>query len=595
MDERSKTGEQGRRRTRDERVNPPAIPGYHLVECLGQGVAGSVHRAVQLSMQREVALRLLPAGLARSPLARAAFIQEARAAGAVHHPNVVACLDVGEHAGQLYLATELMAQGDLTRLLAEHGGRLAPKHALALVVDAARALEALHRAGLVHGAVRARNLFVADDICVKLGDLGLAAMKAELAEEDQPTVAGDLGALSRVLQHLLTGRAPDAVRPRVDSSLPRDLAAVISRAGEGGYASAGHLREDFERLQYDFAPVHAISAEVHEPTQRHARTVPSATHPTATLDRDTGFVVVRPANIHSNRRWLAAGALLSVVTIASVVAMMTSGSGTAEIPPRPIEPVKPPVVDPAKPSFIKPMWANAAGEDQYGRWAEIVPVSGTTMRLRRCLAGHFMMGTVVGHPGRRDDEELVQVTLSRPFWLAACEVTQGQYQALMGVNPSEFAGDPRRPVDNVSWNDTQDFLRRLTSAVPGLHPRLPSEAEWEYACRAGTAAEPDSSAMISQGWFAEGRLTSTQPVGVLPASAWGIYDLYGNVMEWCQDHYGPYPRGEATDPVGFQGVSRVVRGGAWTVPVIEGRPGARSRHMPVAHFFHLGFRIAVDD
>lgn len=595
MDERSKTGEQGRRRTRDERGNPPAIPGYHLVECLGQGVAGSVHRAVQLSMQREVALRLLPGGLARSPLARAAFIQEARAAGAVHHPNVVACLDVGEHDGQLYLATELMAQGDLTRVLAEHGGRLTPKHALALAVDAARALEALHRTGLVHGAVRARNLFVADDGGARLGDLGLAAMKAELAEEDQPTVSADLAALSRVLQHLLTGRAPDPLRPRTDPSLPRDLAAVIGRAGEGGYASAGQLREDLERLQYDFAPVHAITADVQESSLRAAHKAPSATHPLATLDRDAGFMVVPPAVIHPTRRWLVAGAILSVVGAAVAVQVLSRGSSRFANPEPPAGLVKQRIGEPSQSSFAKPPWAGAAGVDQHGRWVEIAPVSGMTMRLRQCPAGQFMMGSPAGLAGRRDDEEQVQVTLSRPFWLSTCEISQGQYQALMGVNPSEFAGDPRRPVENVSWQDAQEFVRRLAAALPGSHPRLPSEAEWEYACRAGAAAEPEPATLLAQGWFAEGRITSTQPVGVLSANAWGLHDMYGNVMEWCQDHYGPYPRNSATDPLGFQGVSRVVRGGGWTVPVIEGRPGARSRHMPVAHFFHLGFRIAVDD
>jgi hypothetical protein len=590
MDDRSRTGEQGRRRTRDERPNQPAIPGYHLVECLGQGAAGSVHRAVQLSMQREVAVRLLPLGLARSPLARAAFIQEARAAGAVHHPNLVACLDVGEQAGQLYLASELMAHGDLTRVLAEHGGRLAPKHALALAVDAARALEALHRAGLVHGAVRARNLFVGDDGGAQLGDLGLAAMKAELAEEDQPTADGDLAALSRVLQHLLTGRAPDATRPRADPSLPRDVAAVITRAGEGGYASAGQLREDFERLQYDFAPVHALASEAQESTQRHARKAAGAAPSTATLDRDAAFMVVPPAAVHRQRRWLVAGLVLGAAALGSVVLMIP------RVPARPPKPPAPVAAGAAAQTTVpRPAWAGAAGEDLHGRWAEIGPVTGLTVRLRWCPAGRFTMGSATGVSGRREDEEPVQVTLSRPFWLSACEVTQGEYQALMQVNPSEFAGDARRPVENVSWHDAQEWLHRLASAVPGLHPRLPSEAEWEYACRAGASGEPEPAALLGVGWFAEGRITSTQPVGALPANAWGLHDMHGNVMEWCQDHYGPYPRGEVTDPLGFQGVSRVVRGGSWTLPALEGRPGARSRHMPVAHFFHLGFRFAVDD
>jgi sulfatase modifying factor 1 len=167
--------------------------------------------------------------------------------------------------------------------------------------------------------------------------------------------------------------------------------------------------------------------------------------------------------------------------------------------------------------------------------------------------GHFLMGSPPEEPEREDDEVQHEVTLSRGFWLADTACTQALWQAVTGANPSEFQDDVRNPVENVSWNDVQTFLSELNRRVPGLQARLPSEAEWEYACRAGTTTPfsfgdnitPEQVNYDGNHPYAGGEKglyrQKTVPVGSLPANPWGLYEMHGNVWEWCADWYGDYP------------------------------------------------------
>jgi formylglycine-generating enzyme required for sulfatase activity len=186
------------------------------------------------------------------------------------------------------------------------------------------------------------------------------------------------------------------------------------------------------------------------------------------------------------------------------------------------------------------------------------------MKFVRVDPGSFQMGSGAGF----DDERPVhEVTLSRGFYLQTTEVTQAQWQAVMGTNPSDFKG-PDRPVEVVSWDDIQEFLKKLNAREKDTRYRLPTEAEWEYACRAG-GKEPDVASNLGEVAWMRGKL-ETHPVGQKKPNAWGLYDMRGNVSEWVQDRYGPYSAERQVDPQGPQsGDYRVVRGGLWFV----GRPG----------------------
>jgi len=166
-------------------------------------------------------------------------------------------------------------------------------------------------------------------------------------------------------------------------------------------------------------------------------------------------------------------------------------------------------------------------------------------------------------------EKLVHtVRITQPFYLGKYEVTQGQWQAVMGNNPSKFTGDPNRPVEQVSWDDVQEFIRRLNAREGGTMYRLPTEAEWEYAARAGTTTRwsfgDDKSQLGRYAWYGGNAGSQTHPVGQLQPNPWGLYDMHGNVREWAQDWYGKYTRGTAVDPAGpSSGPRRVDRGGSW--------------------------------
>ena len=208
--------------------------------------------------------------------------------------------------------------------------------------------------------------------------------------------------------------------------------------------------------------------------------------------------------------------------------------------------------------------------------------------------GSFRMGSPATEPGRQPDETLHAVRLSKGFWMGRTEVTQRQWTGVMGTNPSHFSScGPTCPVENVSWNDIQTFLARL-NAKEGGGFRLPSEAEWEYACRAGSmTAYSGANELTRRLANFDGR--RTVPVGSFPPNAWGLFDMHGNVWEWCADWYGPYGRGESRDPTGApSGEKKVIRGGSFYFGADSCRCALRYTHRPVDRGFSLGFRVARD-
>ena len=202
---------------------------------------------------------------------------------------------------------------------------------------------------------------------------------------------------------------------------------------------------------------------------------------------------------------------------------------------------------------------------------------------------------------RWEEGESHQVTLTKPFLIGVYEVTQEQYERVMGTNPSEFKG-AQNPVGNVSWEDAVEFCRKL-SAIPaekaaGRVYRLPTEAEWEYACRAGTTTKycfgDDDAQLGEYAWYSRNSGNTTHPVGQKRPNAWELYDTHGNVWEWCDDWYGDYPRRAAQDPQGpSKGSGRVRRGGGWYDEAASCRSAHRGWCLPSFRLDYLGFRVAL--
>jgi formylglycine-generating enzyme required for sulfatase activity len=242
-----------------------------------------------------------------------------------------------------------------------------------------------------------------------------------------------------------------------------------------------------------------------------------------------------------------------------------------------------------------------AAENDQRTWRE--PKTG--MVFVRIPAGSFLMGSPTDEPEREAIEKLHRVRISRDFYLGRYEVTQAEWQLMMGENPSHFrACGPRCPVERVNYFQALEFIDRLNRLHPDESFRLPTEAEWEYACRAGTTTPYYTGRQLTtdQANY-DGNFPSpgaspginharTLPVGSFAPNAWGLYDMHGNVWEWCADWHCPYPTRAVSDPIGHcQTDFRVIRGGSWCFNAQSARSALRYTHRPQDFGYSVGFRL----
>jgi len=276
-----------------------------------------------------------------------------------------------------------------------------------------------------------------------------------------------------------------------------------------------------------------------------------------------------------------------------------------------------------------PRWASGWGQDRYGVFVEFT-LQEVTQQLRWIPPGRFWMGSPEDETGRFNDEgPRHQVTLTEGYWLFDTPCTQALWEAVMGENPSWFKSAVR-PVENVSWNEVQDFLARLNARIPGLDLMLPSETQWEHACRAGTETaiytgaldilgENNAPALDPIAWYGGNSgvdfeldngydssdwpekqyphtKAGTRPVKLKRANPWGLYDMLGNVWEWCQDHWHDDYQGAPNDGSAWEGrdagAIRVQRGGSWSGGARFVRAACRGRDRPDFRDGGLGFRCA---
>lgn len=318
-----------------------------------------------------------------------------------------------------------------------------------------------------------------------------------------------------------------------------------------------------------------------------------------------------------------------------LVVVLTAGSGYTEAP---TVTIAPPPEDPAlrlelvpkltvtgeAGSFAKVEWAS----DLTGPWtvwtnialseAGVVMVDLTPGRANRFYRavidqrpkappgfvwippGTFVMGSSLGEVWRNVDEVQHTVTLTRGILMSDHETTQGEYETLMGGNPSLIKGDTNRPVETVNWNEAHIYCQTLTAReraagrITALQIyRLPTEAEWEYAARAGTT-DLRYGDLSSIAWWAGNSGGQARPVGLLSPNAWGLYDMIGNMWEWCADWYGAYPTGPLTDPSGPDfGSYRVARGGSWLGEARHARSAYRGQIDPAYKDQNVGFRVVL--
>ncbi|MBF0445200.1 MAG: formylglycine-generating enzyme family protein [Magnetococcales bacterium] len=282
--------------------------------------------------------------------------------------------------------------------------------------------------------------------------------------------------------------------------------------------------------------------------------------------------------------------------------------------------------------ITKPSWAKTIGRDAWGLWVEISVEDKNGKEIKQQMRwippGRFMMGSPDDEPGRQEREgPQHEVVLTKGYWLFATPCTQALWQAVMGDNPSEFKS-PDRPVEQVSWDDAQKFITKINKQAQGLNLTLPSEVQWEYACRAGTATaiytgdieilgERNIPALDPIAWYGGNsgndfdlengydssgwkekqyshKKAGTHPVGQKAPNGWGLYDMLGNVWEWCLDGQRDYDANAEVDPMGTEkiGALRVIRGGSWIGDARGVRGAYRNRNRPDVRDGYLGFRCS---
>jgi formylglycine-generating enzyme len=247
-------------------------------------------------------------------------------------------------------------------------------------------------------------------------------------------------------------------------------------------------------------------------------------------------------------------------------------------------------------------WCSSSGEDEFGIWLEFT-VKSIAQRMRWIIPGQFSMGSPHDELHRNHYESQHEVTLSKGFWIADTACIQELWQAVMETNPSRNDG-AKRPVENVSWDDCSEFLRRANGIIKSFSLFLPTEAQWEYACRAGTTSPfsfgtnitPDQVNYNGEYPYSRDKKAlnrgKTVETKSLPPNQWGLYEMHGNVWEWCNDWYSNYETGSVIDPVGpANGKYHVLRGGSAYSSAADCRSAARSRCHSGGRYIRNGFRF----
>ncbi len=632
---------------------------YVVSDLLGEGGMGRVFKAHNTRLGRDEALKVIRADKLKHPSAQARFTLEMQALGKVKHPNVVTAFDAGLLGDSHFVSMELIDGIDLTRMVRERGPLPIPL-ACEYIRQSALGLQHALELGMVHRDIKPSNILVSrDGKQVKLVDLGLARLQEPISEgANRVTQEGfvigtpdflapeqarnpggvdiraDIYALGATLFYILTGKVPysgaNATEkllkhctepPPVLLPLRPDAPPQLEQLIHWCMAKRAEDRPQTPiQLAHALQPFCPPTPSGHRPAQQVAATPPPAFLRAAPADDPNSSSQVFKLPAQSNdtdpiRRRANAGfpyAMVGLTFGILLLAAIFAYAAYLALQPRPLPPIE--------------AFTNVA-----------------EMKMVKIEGGTFDMGSPANEPGRAepkprqpDDESPVhKVAIRGPFLMSATEVTHNQYLKVVGTSPPQSsvvkraanAGD--HPVEFVSYEDAMEFCRKLTEkekiephARPGWVYRLPTEAEWEYCCRAGMdtayafgsklsnipklggSIQPGGRYMPTseekeqdlEGNTNKEALIEDMPGRVLQfePNAFGLYDMHGNVAEWCLDWYKRgYPSAEPRDnpPGPLTGERRVVRGGSYKDPASVCRSAARIGYSPSERRATIGFRI----
>jgi formylglycine-generating enzyme required for sulfatase activity len=523
---------------------PAALGRYQLTKLLGQGGMGAVYLAHDTQLERWVALKL-PLNAEPERLMR-----EARAAAGLHHPHICPVYDAGTLDGVLYLTLAYIDGPSLATAL-RHRPVWPLADAVALVRTVAEAMGFAHRQGVLHRDLKPANILLNAQGQPVVTDFGLAKRVGPVGVDPTLTATGmTLGTPAYMSPEQAMGQGKRIRAPADVYALGVILFELVT--GRRPFVGATGMEVVLAILTTPPEPPSRLRPEIDAPLER---------------------IICQCLAKDPEDRFADGQALAEALATWQAAALP---------PPAGCRPPPPSIPD-----------VTAPPEPLRGR-------EGWRMPFAWITPGRFFMGSPLTFTAAEDDEQpRHQVALTQGFALGVYPVTQAEWQQVMGANPARFKGDTR-PVENVSWEECAAFVNRLNGleAGQGWAYRLPTEAEWEYACRAGSPSKyhfgEDAARLEDYAWFAGNAANQTHPVGQKRPNAWGLYDMHGNVWEWCQDWYDrqAYQRGNCIDPVGpDRGANRVGRGGCWYDPAGSCRAASRGNFHPAFRDPYLGLRL----
>jgi len=613
---------------------------YEIKRLLGQGAMGEVYLAHHPVVDRDVAIKTILKNAAMGEGAEERFRREASAAGKLSHPNLVTIFDFDKDGDILYLVMEYVKGDDLEDLIRRRA--LTQSQSLDLLAQVCDGLSYAHRSGILHRDIKPTNIRVIQDgkeMRAKVMDFGIARVEdssltatgivvgtvsylaPEYIQSGKSSPQGDLWAVGVMLYECLSGRKPfdgnntTTILYKIVSESPKPLDIeeifgispairdVLHRALDKDPAHRfGSAEELAKALRACKDPSWIGSVEEHTALiERHKAAAASTGEQTVRMTHGTPTAKVQATAavpVGSPRRtglWFALGGAALVIAGGLGWQWVASrgGSNPAPVPAAP-ETEKP------KPGAEYPLGMS---------FAELPP-------------GIFRMGGGLGEP---DEKPVHQVTLTKGFKLAKTPVTVAQFRTfadasgyrtdaeqmgrawtwdakaekmdeLEGISWRQpgFPQDETHPVVCITWNDAQAFLAWLNRRDPGKNYRLPTEAEWEYACRAESTGARYGD-LDSIAWYRANSGMGTHPVGQLGANAFGLHDMLGNAWQWCQDGYGTYTEKSEVDPKGDSSSEhRVLRGGSWFSAAESCHSAGRTKGAPDSRGSYVGFRVACD-
>jgi formylglycine-generating enzyme required for sulfatase activity len=630
----------------DNSLQPGSTFGKHrIVRLLGRGGMGEVYEVEHELTGDRHALKLLSAEVMEVSGALERFEREAKVMARLKHSGIVRVDDSGDTDGRHWLRMELMpgreVQGKRVITLEEYveakGGRLPESEVKKLTEEMLKALGHAHGQRLVHRDLKPANVLL-DGERLKIADFGLVnAAGAEWMDtqirstvinpDEEDTLIDDgsgTGSRSRAIMGTYAYMSPEQ-RDGLPADVRSDLYAVGLMVFRmlTGLKSPGMKRPSELGLSLDTGwDAWLIKTLEEKPADRfpNAGVMKDAlSFKEGTVPPATGAKPTPQPFPESNELPGPNPVAKPQVPVRKTPEVRTSspiqGVGTG----RPTPPRSKPAKGKVWPYLLAivvvvlvGLFAWSPWETEYGivdyEVAEeddgFVPSSGGIDESKSFSVSSIGVDMIWVNPGSfrmggSDDD--YQVTLTKGFYLGKHEVTQAQWERVMGSNPSYFKG-ANRPVEEVSWDDAVEFCEKLTEMerragrLPsGMAYQLPTEAQWEYVCRAGTrSAYSFGENLTSRQANILGGPGETTSVGKYPANPWGFHDMHGNVWEWCADWYGDYPSRAVRDPVGpADGSARVGRGGSWIYSATNARCALRYWNAPARSIYNLGFRLSL--